>query len=58
MVAVTLDILKEIRPRLRKLYPSAAFDKKTLENMELIFVGKFWFSNLAWLNEAKRFFKI
>jgi len=25
--------------------------------MEMIFIGKFFFSNLAWLNEVKRFFK-
>lgn len=28
------------------------------ENLRLIFAGRFWFSNLAYFNEAKRYMKM
>lgn len=38
---------------------SSAEEKANLkENLSLIFIGRFWFSNMAWFNEMKRYLKL
>jgi len=59
MINVTVNILENLRPKILQWNTAmqGKDQEKQLEKMEMVFIGKFWFSNLAWLNEIKRFFK-
>lgn len=54
MIETTRMLLEELEREV--VLPDV--DDETKSSIQKVFAGKFWFSNMAWFNELKRYFKI